>query len=385
MLGEEAPRVEHLAQLRYIEQILMEALRIWPTASVFSVSPHKDTVLGGKYPLTTKDIVMVLEPMLHRDPKVWGDDVEAFRPERFAPENASQLPPNAWKPFGNGARACIGRPFAMQEAQLVLILMLQRFDFVLDDPSYTLKIHETLTLKPEGLRIRARSRRTGATSLRRSAVPSTPQKPLTLQPARQPASDAAATPLLILYGSNTGSSEAFANRIADEAPANGFAPTVAAMDDHAGNLPRDGAIVVVTASYEGQRPTMPASSCPMSNRYRRARSRARASPCSAAATGNGRAPTRRFPSGSTRLSPGPAPGGSPSAARPTRAATSSAPSTNGGRASCRACARHWARTPPPLRRRPACRSSTSRTVAKARCGWATSSAAPWSRTASWST
>ena len=79
VLGEEVPRVEHLAQLRYIEQILMEALRIWPTASVFSVSPHKDTVLAGKYPLTTRDIVMVLEPMLHRDPKVWGDDVEAFR------------------------------------------------------------------------------------------------------------------------------------------------------------------------------------------------------------------------------------------------------------------------------------------------------------------
>ncbi|HQS17960.1 cytochrome P450 [Reyranella sp.] len=253
VLGEETPRVEHLAQLRYIEQILMETLRIWPTASVFSVSPHKDTVLAGKYPLTTKDIVMVLEPMLHRDPKVWGDDVEAFRPERFAPENASQLPPNAWKPFGNGARACIGRPFAMQEAQLVLILMLQRFDFVLDDPSYTLKIHETLTLKPEGLRIRARARRTG-TSLRRSAVPSMPQKALTSQPARRPAADAASTPLLILYGSNTGSSEAFANRIADEAPANGFAPTVAAMDDYAANLPREGAIVVVTASYEGQPP-----------------------------------------------------------------------------------------------------------------------------------
>lgn len=253
VLAEEVPRVEHLAQLRYIEQILMEALRIWPTASVFSVSPHKDTVLAGKYPLTTKDIVMVLEPMLHRDPKVWGDDVEAFRPERFAPENASDLPPNAWKPFGNGARACIGRPFAMQEAQLVLVLMLQRFDFVLDDPSYTLKIHETLTLKPEGLRIRARARRTG-TSLRRSAVPQTPQKALTPQAARRPAADGASTPLLILYGSNTGSSEAFANRIADEAPANGFAPTVAAMDDYAGNLPREGAIVVVTASYEGQPP-----------------------------------------------------------------------------------------------------------------------------------
>ncbi|WP_421999727.1 bifunctional cytochrome P450/NADPH--P450 reductase [Reyranella sp.] len=253
VLGQEMPRVEHLAQLRYIEQILMESLRIWPTASVFSVKPLEDTVLAGKYPLTTRDTVMILEPMLHRDPKAWGDDVEAFRPERFAPELAGSLPPNAWKPFGNGARACIGRPFAMQEAQLVLSMMLQRFDIVLDDPAYTLKIKETLTLKPEDLRIRARSRRS-AGSLLRSAVAATPQRALSPQAPPPSATDGGTAPLLVLYGSNTGSSEAFANRIAGEAPAHGYAPTVAPMDDFAGGLPRHGAIVVVTASYEGQPP-----------------------------------------------------------------------------------------------------------------------------------
>ena len=253
VLGQEMPRVEHLAQLRDIEQILMESLRLWPTAAAFSVRPLEDTVLAGKYPLTTEDTVLVLEPMLHRDPKVWGDDVEAFRPERFAPENASNLPPNAWKPFGNGARACIGRPFAMQEAQLVLSMMLQRFDIVLDDPSYTLKVKETLTLKPEGLRIRAKARRS-AGSLLRSAVPAAPQRALSPQATTLGTTDAAAAPLLVLYGSNSGSSEAFANRIAGEAPARGYAPTVAAMDDYAGNLPKEGTIIVVTASYEGQPP-----------------------------------------------------------------------------------------------------------------------------------
>jgi cytochrome P450/NADPH-cytochrome P450 reductase len=253
VLGEEVPRVEHLAQLRYIEQILMESLRVWPTAAAFTVRPLKDTVLGGKYPLTTDDTVMILEPMLHRDPKVWGDDVEAFRPERFAPDNASNLPPNAWKPFGNGSRACIGRPFAMQEAQLVLSMMLQRFDFVLDDPSYTLKVRETLTLKPEGLRIRAKARR-AAGSLLRSAVPSRPPKALTPEPARRPSTDGATTPLLILFGSNSGSCEAFANRIASEAPGNGYAPTVASMDDYAGSLSKDSTVIVITASYEGQPP-----------------------------------------------------------------------------------------------------------------------------------
>ncbi|MCM3755272.1 cytochrome P450, partial [Bacillus licheniformis] len=122
VVGNDTPRIEHLARLRYVEQILMETLRIWPTAPAFAVTPLADTTFGGKYAVSPDDIIMILTPMLHRDTSVWGDDVEALRPERFAPENAEKLPPNAWKPFGNGARACIGRPFAMQEAHLVLIM-----------------------------------------------------------------------------------------------------------------------------------------------------------------------------------------------------------------------------------------------------------------------
>jgi len=252
VLGDEMPRVEHLAQLRYIEQVLMETLRIWPTASIFAVRPRHDTILAGKYPLTTADSIMILEPMLHRDPKVWGDDPEAFRPERFAPENAETLPPNAWKPFGNGARACIGRPFAMQEAQLVLAMMLQRFDFVFDDPSYQLTIHETLTIKPDNLRIRARARRSHDRLTRGPLPARAPQRLRQPTPAETLAPDA--TPLTVVYGSNTGSSEAFARRLAAEAAAHGFNATVGPMDDIAGNLPNHGAIAVVTASYEGQPP-----------------------------------------------------------------------------------------------------------------------------------
>ena len=252
VLGEEMPRVEHLARLHYLEQVLMESLRVWPTAAAFTIKPLEDTVLAGKYPLTKSDTVMILTPVLHRDPSVWKD-AEAFRPERFDPEVARELPANAWKPFGNGSRACIGRPFAMQEATLVLAMMLQRFDFVLDDPSYTLRIHETLTIKPENLRIRAKARRSGR-SLVRSAVPATPARPLAPPPGLPSIPGQEATRLLILFGSNSGSAEAFANRIAGDAPTQGFAPTVAAMDDYAGDLPTEGPVIVVTASYEGQPP-----------------------------------------------------------------------------------------------------------------------------------
>jgi cytochrome P450/NADPH-cytochrome P450 reductase len=62
------------------------------------------------------------------------------------------------------------------------------------------------------------------------------------------------TPLLVLYGSNSGSAEGFARRIASDARRQGFAADLDTMDGRAGQLPTAGAVVVVTASYEGQPP-----------------------------------------------------------------------------------------------------------------------------------
>ncbi|MEO6747573.1 MAG: cytochrome P450 [Caldimonas sp.] len=253
-LGDEMPRIEHLAKLRYIEQILMETLRIWPTAPAFALRPLADTTIaGGKYAVSRRDTLMVLIPMLHRDPKVWGDDPEAFRPERFTPEAMEKLPPNAWKPFGNGQRACIGRPFAMQEAQLLMSMILQRFDLIEEDPSYQLSVAETLTLKPHGFRIRVKRRGSSSFKLR-STVPAAAAKPVAPPVAAARAADGLATPLLVLYGSNTGSAEAFAERIASDAESQGYAAVAGPLDEHVGELPTDGAVVLLTASYEGQPP-----------------------------------------------------------------------------------------------------------------------------------
>ena len=253
VLGDELPRVEHLAQLRYIEQVLMETLRLWPTAPAFAVKPSEDTLLGGRYPLTPKDTLLVLQPMLHRDPAVWGDDAERFDPDRFAPENAEKLPPNAWKPFGNGARACIGRPFAMQEAQLVMAMLLQRFDIVLADPGYQLEVAETLTIKPHGLDIRAKARGKGGFAMK-SPIAASSLRPLVKDEVAEPLPDGDARPLMILFGSNTGASEMFARRIAADAPRQGYKPVVATLDEQVDALVPGTPVIVVTASYEGQAP-----------------------------------------------------------------------------------------------------------------------------------
>src|SRR5260370_8211543 len=95
--------------------------------------------------------IVVLTPMLHRDPAVWGERAEVFDPDNFSREAEQQRPANAYKPFGNGQRACIGRQFAMQEATLVLGMLLQRFK-LLDHTNYQLQINEALTLKPENFK-----------------------------------------------------------------------------------------------------------------------------------------------------------------------------------------------------------------------------------------
>ncbi|PZT93203.1 MAG: cytochrome [Gordonia sp. (in: high G+C Gram-positive bacteria)] len=251
VVGDDVLQVEHLAKLRYLEQILMESLRLWPTAAAFAVAPHETTTLAGKYRLTPDDVVMVVTPILHRDRTVWGEDVEEFVPERFEPARAEKLPPNAWKPFGNGARACIGRPFAMQEAHLVLAMMLQRFDLALDDPNYQLSIHESLTMKPENLRIRVTPRRTAAT-----LNPAPREAPATAVDHTETVEldPDTATGLLVLFGGNSGSSEQFAARIAGDAARYGFASTLAPLDAKVDELPSKGAVIVVTASYEGQPP-----------------------------------------------------------------------------------------------------------------------------------
>jgi cytochrome P450/NADPH-cytochrome P450 reductase len=264
-LRAETPRVEDLARLPYIEQVLKESLRLWPTVTVFGRQPYEDTVVGGKYRLERGTNALVLLPMLHRDPAVWGDDPERFDPDRFAPEAEAALPADAYKPFGTGQRACIGRPFAMQEAQLVLAMILQRFDLIEHDPAYQLRIKQTLTIKPDGFYIRARRRGTAAaprpltlpfppTAGGESRVRGVVVAPRAMHGAAPVAPERPLTSLLVLYGSNSGSAEGFARRIASEARRQGFAADVDTMDARAGQLPASGAVVVVTASYNGQPP-----------------------------------------------------------------------------------------------------------------------------------
>ncbi|MFE2415908.1 cytochrome P450 [Streptomyces hokutonensis] len=148
----EVPGYEQVAKLRYVRRVLDESLRLWPTAPAYAREATRDTELAGDHPVRRGAWALILTPMLHRDPEVWGADAEEFDPDRFDAKAVRSRAPHTFKPFGTGARACIGRQFALHEATLVLGLLLRRYE-LRPDPAYRLRVAERLTLMPEGLRL----------------------------------------------------------------------------------------------------------------------------------------------------------------------------------------------------------------------------------------
>ncbi|MHA7125985.1 cytochrome P450 [Janibacter indicus] len=153
------PSFEQVPKLRYLRRVVDETLRLWPTAPGFARSPRETTTIGadgsagvpGGLRMTPEDKVLVFIPLLHRDPEVWPDP-ERFDPDRFLPEHNRARPAHAYKPFGTGERACIGRQFALHESVIVLAKLLHRFDLT-SEPGYDLTITERLTLMPVRFRV----------------------------------------------------------------------------------------------------------------------------------------------------------------------------------------------------------------------------------------
>ena len=236
------PGFDEIGKLTYIRRIVDETLRLSPPVREFDRMALSDTVIGGGYPLRRGEAVTVLTSALHRQPE-WGDNVESFDPDRFDTDLAGPRPVNLFKPFGTGARSCIGRQFALHEATMALATLIHRYRF-LDVDHYQLRTHSDLLRKPEGFHL----------ELVRRSPPERRQAPAAAPAAAIPPSRAAVPPgtkLLVLHGSNLGNCRALAHQLGDEAADLGYETTVTALDSVAGALPDGGAVVVVAASYNG--------------------------------------------------------------------------------------------------------------------------------------
>jgi cytochrome P450/NADPH-cytochrome P450 reductase len=151
-----------------------------------------------------------------------------------------------------------GRGFALQEATLAMAMLFQNFNFTLDDPNYQLEIVASLTIRPKDFFMRA--------SLRHDMTPTELERKLGGKgaagehhadaKAAAGAAQGSQKPLAVYYGSNSGTCEALAQRVATDALSHGFKVTDLAPLDFANQkLPKDRPVVIITASYEGQPPS----------------------------------------------------------------------------------------------------------------------------------
>uniref|UniRef100_A0A8C8SHW4 Cytochrome P450 4V2 n=1 Tax=Pelusios castaneus TaxID=367368 RepID=A0A8C8SHW4_9SAUR len=150
--------MDDLKKLRYLECVVKEALRLFPSVPFFARTTSEDCYIRGfKVPKRTE--VVIVPYVLHREPEIFPDP-EEFRPERFFPENSSGRHPFAYVPFSAGPRNCIGQRFAQMEEKAVLAIILRRFWVETSQEREELGLVGELILRPKkGIWIQLKRRR----------------------------------------------------------------------------------------------------------------------------------------------------------------------------------------------------------------------------------
>ncbi|KAN0112233.1 cytochrome P450 [Hyaloscypha variabilis] len=142
-----------------VQNVLYEALRLYPLVPVNSRTALVDTILpvgggmDGKLPIAVAkgEQVVYSAYVLHRRNDIWGEDADEFRPGRWEGRRMG------WEflGFSGGPRACLGQQYALNEAGFVLSRLLQRYDGIQSqDISKPLKKNLTTILSPGGVKVK---------------------------------------------------------------------------------------------------------------------------------------------------------------------------------------------------------------------------------------
>jgi cytochrome P450 len=134
---------EDLPELAYTEQVIQEAMRLYPPVPSIPRETTQPLELGG-YTLPEEATVAPMQWTIHRDDRFWEDPL-AFRPDRFAGDD--DRPQFVYFPFGGGPRRCIGQQFAIVEAKLILATLARQYHLELVSES-DVDLSVSITTRP---------------------------------------------------------------------------------------------------------------------------------------------------------------------------------------------------------------------------------------------
>eukprot|EP01102_Stenamoeba_stenopodia_P018914 TRINITY_DN7017_c0_g1_i1.p1 TRINITY_DN7017_c0_g1~~TRINITY_DN7017_c0_g1_i1.p1 ORF type:complete len:519 (-),score=124.62 TRINITY_DN7017_c0_g1_i1:363-1919(-) len=129
VLNGEAPSFENIKQMKYLQMVVDETLRLYPPVPIDPKSAVNDDVLPNGYQVRAGDNVEWNQWVMGHHPEFW-DCPNEFRPERWDGENGGKPIPKGnvppFVPFQYGPRTCLGIQFAYQEVKLVTCILLSR-------------------------------------------------------------------------------------------------------------------------------------------------------------------------------------------------------------------------------------------------------------------
>ena len=138
---------------------------------------------------------------------------------------------------------------------LATAMLLQYFDFRLDDPNYKLAIKETLTVKPKDLFMHATLRKgIDPLNLERMINSDSQKAAQVLDVSRKADGKESEKSMSIFFAGNMGTCESLAQTAAQSSVSHGFKAIVKPLDEAMDNLPKDRPVIIITASYEGEPP-----------------------------------------------------------------------------------------------------------------------------------
>ena len=122
---------EDLTELRYLEMVIKETLRLKPPLRVSYRAVVRDGVYNKGRHLPNGCMLFIPTSVIQVDPRYWKDPLE-FNPDRFAPSVKRMN--YSFMPFSLGSRYCVGKNFSMVGMKVILARMIQTFDLVSPNP-----------------------------------------------------------------------------------------------------------------------------------------------------------------------------------------------------------------------------------------------------------